>query len=251
MSKESYISGFIKAAQANGVDPRALAKYASDEDGIDMELAREACRRTKGKPFFSIPFVVRRKEGAPDEYDEKSLVEAIADAIRKRRGREKKAASENGPKYRTEGYAPEGASVGEIPLIYVDENGTRARAAETPREIISAYNRLAEPEAWSGSNGTVDNGWAGFKRSSNKEFGEYMKAVRESLSPIVDDTYDLLRANWPKDKELPDRKIAPEYLRDIAERFDKNMAALTNEPPASVSRPFPGRWSNAVRSESR
>ena len=36
MSKESYIRGFCKAAEAAGVDPGALAKYAADTSGAIM-----------------------------------------------------------------------------------------------------------------------------------------------------------------------------------------------------------------------
>lgn len=33
MSRESYVRGFVKAAQANGVDPKALAKFAEETVG--------------------------------------------------------------------------------------------------------------------------------------------------------------------------------------------------------------------------
>ena len=34
MSKESYIRGFCKAAEAKGVDPKALAKYAANINNV-------------------------------------------------------------------------------------------------------------------------------------------------------------------------------------------------------------------------
>lgn len=201
MSKESYINGFIKAANANGVDPRALAKYA------------------------------------PEEYEEKSIVAAIADAIRKRRGMKKKAASENGPKYHTGGYAPEGASVGKLPEFRSDG---QVNEADTPRKILQSFEELRDPG--------VDES---LMRSLDERHANYMDAAKKSYHSIYDKVIEWLKGHGNSAKYVIDRPIPANIYSLLTRNFDRSMYNYTNEPPASVSRPFPGRWSNAVGSASR
>ena len=37
MNRESYLNGFIKTANAYGIDPRVLARYASERLGEESE----------------------------------------------------------------------------------------------------------------------------------------------------------------------------------------------------------------------
>lgn len=53
MSKESYARGFCKVAQAHGIDPVVLAKYASLGDVVNAGLSS----MTMGSPFAPKPFV--------------------------------------------------------------------------------------------------------------------------------------------------------------------------------------------------
>lgn len=44
MSKESYIRGFCKAAEAHGVDPQALAKFAMQKKQVLVLMKGWKCR---------------------------------------------------------------------------------------------------------------------------------------------------------------------------------------------------------------
>ena len=51
MSKESYIRGFCKAAEAAGVDPRELAKYASAQ-ALAQRSANLAAMKNELRPML-------------------------------------------------------------------------------------------------------------------------------------------------------------------------------------------------------
>lgn len=52
MSKESYARGFVKAAQAHGVDPQALAKFAAEDD-LDEMLPTRSLDRSERKSLLA------------------------------------------------------------------------------------------------------------------------------------------------------------------------------------------------------
>lgn len=65
MSKESYMRGFCKVAEANGVDPQALAKYAQDTAaGIGSYIANEG-RGTPSSYVGKLSARARRKNVEP------------------------------------------------------------------------------------------------------------------------------------------------------------------------------------------
>lgn len=237
MSKESYARGFIKVSSANGVDPRALAKYAQKGDGIDMALAMEAYRRAKDKPAFSMPFVVRRKEDAQNEHEEKSIVAAIADAIRKMRGMKKKAASDGGPKYQTGGYAPEGANVGKLPEFRSDG---QVGEADTPRKLLQSVRELLD-----------QNEDSNYIRSLDERYSNYIDAAKKSYLPIYDKTIEWLRAKGDKALDVLDVPFPAHIYDPLTRNFDRSMYNYTNEPPASVSVQRPERLRSDRRAGSR